>query len=130
MASGMSDPRPLSPHLGVWRWHITMATSILHRASGFANAFGMILLVYWLGSIAAGPGAYAAAEGLLLSWFGRVVLFGFTLSISFHLVNGVRYLFWDSGVGLSPKTASATSWLNLVLALVLTALIWAGAYAL
>ncbi len=134
MASEQTTPSrpaaaPLSPHLQVWRWHPTMATSILHRASGVANYAGAFVVVFWLMALALGPDAYAAAEGLLLSPLGRVVLFGFTLSVVYHLLNGVRHLVWDAGKGFSPGVANAVSVLILIAAAGLSVGIWLAAYA-
>jgi len=104
-----SKERPLSPHLQVWRWHITMATSIFHRATGVALYVGALIAAGWAMALAAGPAAYVAYMGCLGSPLGLLVLFGLTLSIFFHLANGVRHLFWDAGEGLSLKTADMTA---------------------
>ena len=87
-----SDPRPLSPHLQVYRWQLTSVMSILHRASGVALAAGAILLVWWLGAASDGPEAYAGVQGFLGSWVGRVLLFGWSLALFYHLCNGLRHL--------------------------------------
>lgn len=128
MASGAPDSRPLSPHLQVWRWHITMLTSILHRATGVALYGGALFLTAWLVALASGPQAYAVVEGFFLGLIGRVILFGFTLALAYHLANGVRHLFWDAGVGFEPKTADATAWAVMAFALVATLGVWAAAY--
>lgn len=124
MAVHWVDTRPLSPHLQIWRWHATMATSILHRFTGFANAAGMILLAIWLVSLAAGPESYALVAGLLWSSPGKLLLGAFTASISFHLINGIRYLFWDGGHGYQPKIATLTAWIAMLGAMVITAFLW------
>ncbi len=134
MASEQSTPSrpaapPLSPHLQVWRWHPTMATSILHRASGVANYVGAFVMVFWLMALALGPEAYAAAETVLLSPLGRFVLFGFTLSVMYHLFNGIRFLIWDTGNGFTPGVASAMSVVILVVSVVATVAVWFAAYA-
>src|ERR1700712_2841440 len=90
-------PRPLSPHLQVWRWHITMATSILHRVTGCAMYVGALVLVGWAVSLASGPDAYVAYTGLMGSLLGKLVMIGFTLCVFFHMANGVRHLVWDIG---------------------------------
>jgi len=123
-----TDSRPLSPHVSIWRWHITMATSIAHRASGVALYAGAILLTVWLAAIAAGPDAYEALRGLLFSLLGRLVLFAFTLAATYHLANGVRHLVWDTGAGFDPKTANAASWFVFAFCLIATLAIWAAAY--
>ena len=108
--AGWTDKRPLSPHLQVWRWHVTMATSIFHRASGTGNTVGAIVFVVWLGALATGPAAYDGLMALLTSPLGLVVMFGITASYSYHLANGIRHLVWDAGRGYDPKTATASGW--------------------
>ncbi|MCG8441843.1 MAG: succinate dehydrogenase, cytochrome b556 subunit, partial [Caulobacterales bacterium] len=74
----------MSPHLQVWRWHVTMATSIAHRASGAGMYFGGLVLVAWLGCVVAGPEAYAVFEDLALSPLGPAALFALTLAVTYH----------------------------------------------
>ena len=119
--------RPLSPHLSVWRWHATMAASILHRLTGVALYGAALILAGWLVALASGPDAYGAFMGLLGSLAGKVVLFGVTVSLFFHLFNGVRHLGWDMGKGLAPATASATAWVAMGLAILAAAGVWIGA---
>lgn len=110
--------RPLSPHLQIWRWHVTMATSILHRATGVANAAALILLLLWIGSLASGAQQYQAFQALIGSLLGKIVLFGCLVSVSYHVANGVRHLFFNLGLGLDKNTASTTGWVVIVLGLV------------
>lgn len=98
--------RPLSPHLQVWRWHLTMATSIFHRATGVALYGGALILAGWAISLASGPANYTFYMQLLGSPLGRVVMFGLTVSLFYHLANGVRHLVWDAGHGLDVKSAN------------------------
>lgn len=125
----LGDERPLSPHLGIWRWTITMALSITHRLTGVALALGAVLLVWWLVALANGPEAYAQAQDLMGSPLGRLVLFCFTLALFFHLLNGLRHLAWDVGLGFSLSAARATSIAVLVLSLALTVAAWFIGYA-
>ena len=101
--------RPLSPHTTIWRWHITMATSILHRATGCALYGGALILAGWAAALAAGPGPFGVYKGLLESFPGKLVMFALTFSIFFHLANGVRHLAWDMGKGFEPRTADMTA---------------------
>ena len=128
MADQKAASRPLSPHLQIYRWPITMGTSILHRVTGFGLALGTLLLMWWLVAAAIGPEAYATFQALAFHWFGRLVLFGFTLALVFHAVNGVRHLFWDFGYGFEVKTANRTGIAVYALTIVLTLVIWAAAY--
>ena len=122
--SSWTDKRPMSPHASIWRWHITMVGSILHRMTGCANYVGAALVVAWLFATAAGPDYYEPLAGVVGSIFGQIVLFGFTLSICYHLLSGLRHLFWDAGAGFNPKFASFMGALILVSSVVLAVAIW------
>lgn len=120
-----SDPRPLSPHLQVYRWQLTSVLSILHRATGIALSIGALLLVWWLAAAAAGPGPYGAFANFIGSWFGLLLLFGWSLSLFYHLCNGIRHLWWDTGHGLELEAVYASGWTVLGATAVLTVLAWA-----
>lgn len=123
-----AKPRPLSPHLQIYRWPVTMGTSILHRITGVGLAFGAVILAWWLVAAAAGPESYAVFESAAFHWFGRFVLFGFTAALMFHALNGIRHLFWDMGYGFAVPTADKTGITVYVLAALTTIAIWIGAY--
>ena len=116
--------RPLSPHLQVYKWQITMTMSILHRASGMILVAGAFGLAWWLLAIAAGGEHYATAAACLASPFGQLALFGFSLALVYHLLNGIRHLLWDAGFGFEIPEFYATGWTVAVLTVVLTAAIW------
>ena len=116
--------RPLSPHLQVYRPQLTSVLSITHRATGVALALGLLLLAYWLLALAGGPESYAGARDLLGSWLGKIILFGFSFALFYHLCNGVRHLFWDAGLGLELKSAYASGWAVVAVSAALTALSW------
>lgn len=116
--------RPMSPHLQVWRWHITMASSIAHRATGVALYVGALILAGWAVALASGPVPYDQYMSLLGSPIGKLVLFGLTVSIFYHLANGVRHLFWDAGEGFTPKTANATAAVAFSFAAVISVIVW------
>lgn len=118
----------MSPHLQVWRWHVTMLTSILHRVTGVGIYLGGLILAAWAISLAAGPEAYAMFLGIMGSWLGKVVLLGMSASLFFHLGNGVRHLIWDFGHGLSKEDASSSSYAVLGFAIAATGAVWAIAY--
>jgi succinate dehydrogenase / fumarate reductase, cytochrome b subunit len=115
--------RPLSPHLQVWRWHVTMATSIFHRATGVALYAGALGVAVWLMAAAAGPGPYGVVQDVINSPIGFLGILGFTLAATFHLANGVRHLVWDAGKGFEPKAANASGWFVIGFAVVATAAI-------
>lgn len=126
----MAQPdRPLSPHLQVYRWQITNTLSILHRLTGVALGVGTLLMAYWLIAIAAGPEAFATAQGLVGSIVGRIILLGFTFALAFHFSNGIRHLFWDSGRGFELSTVHASGWIVVAASAVLTLAIWILGYA-
>ena len=122
--------RPISPHLQVYKPQLTSVLSILHRITGVALAVGTILLVYWLIAAASGPEAFASAEALIGSWLGRILLFGWTFALYFHLTNGIRHLFWDAGFGFELKTVYASGWTVVALAAVLTLVSFVAGFAL
>jgi succinate dehydrogenase / fumarate reductase cytochrome b subunit len=116
--------RPLSPHMQVWRWHLTMLTSILHRATGVALYGGALILAGWAIALASGPANYLFFMTLLGSPLGRVVMFGLTLSIFYHLANGIRHLVWDAGAGLDIKTANLTGAAVIAFSVAATVVVW------
>ena len=121
--------RPLSPHLLVYRPQITSILSILHRMTGVALAFGALVLAYWLSAAAYGPEAFERAQALLGSWFGLVLLLGWTFCLFYHLCNGIRHLLWDAGFGLDLPTLRASGWAVVMASVVLTAALWISALA-
>lgn len=121
--------RPLSPHMQIYRWPLAMALSIVHRATGIVLALGMLLLVWLLLALSNGPESYATARAFCGSWFGLVVLFGWSWALCFHLANGIRHLFWDVGKGYSIQQAKSSGVIVVVASLVLTAAIWACVFA-
>jgi succinate dehydrogenase / fumarate reductase, cytochrome b subunit len=119
--------RPLSPHLQVYRWQITMTMSILHRATGVALAIGAFAVAWWLVAAAGGSAAFDTFRTFAGSLLGRIALFGFSLCLVYHLLNGLRHLLWDTGHGYEIPKLYATGWSVLVLTVVLTAAIWFAA---
>lgn len=122
--------RPLSPHMQVYRWQWTMALSIIHRATGIALAVGALMMVCWLVSVAQGGDAYTALNGFLSSWIGRLMLFGWTWSLLYHLANGIRHLAWDTGSGLELDAARNTGYAATVFSVLGTIALWAAAYSM
>ena len=117
--------RPLSPHLSVYRWQIQMVTSIVHRATGIALAVGTLLVVWGLFALASGPDAFAQVSAFCASWLGQLLLIGWTWSLAFHLLNGIRHLLQDVGLGYAPPTFVRNSWIVTIGSVVLTLLVWA-----
>lgn len=115
--------RPTSPHVWLYRWQIGNTLSILHRITGAALALGLIALSYWFVSLAAGADSYATATRLLSGPIGLAVLLGWTFSFMFHLLNGVRHLFWDAGKGFERPQRHVSGWIAVLGAIALTLLI-------
>jgi succinate dehydrogenase / fumarate reductase cytochrome b subunit len=120
--------RPLSPHLQVYRMTTTMLMSIVHRITGAACYFGTLLLVGWLLAVASGPEAFDTAQAIFGSWFGLLVMFGFTWALVHHSVGGVRHLVWDTGAGLGPKGREAWGLATIIGSVSITLALWAGAF--
>jgi succinate dehydrogenase / fumarate reductase cytochrome b subunit len=116
--------RPLSPHLSIYRWPVTMTLSILHRMTGVALSIGLVVLVALLQSIANGAASYAALADLLTTMPGKILLFGWCFAFFLHLCNGVRHLFWDLGLGFEKRQADLSAWAVIVSATVLTCTYW------
>ena len=118
-------PRPLSPHLGIYRWQIGNTLSILHRATGIALAFGLVALAFWLVSLAGGEDSYRRAYRVFASPIGVLLLAGWSFAFFYHLFNGLRHLFWDVGWGFERRQRHASGWFAVIGAVASTAALWA-----
>ncbi|MEO5623603.1 MAG: succinate dehydrogenase, cytochrome b556 subunit [Dokdonella sp.] len=116
--------RPLSPFITVYRWQIQMVTSILHRITGVALALGTLVLVWAVLALASGPAAYAQVMGFCASWIGVIMVLGWTWALSFHLLNGIRHLLQDIGLGFEIPQFVRNGWLATIGSFVLTVLVW------
>ncbi len=116
--------RPLSPHLQIYRWPLSMATSILHRVSGVALAVGTLLLVWWLAAAAASDDAYATVSWFLRSWLGVICLLGWIAALWYHFLNGIRHLVWDAGFGFAKPQIDSSTYFVLGATAALTLLTW------
>jgi succinate dehydrogenase / fumarate reductase cytochrome b subunit len=123
-----SAKRPLSPHLQVYRPQLTSILSITHRLSGVALSLGTLLLVYWLAAAAAGPEAFESAQSFIGSFLGRLLLFGWTIGLFFHLCNGIRHLFWDVGLGFELDDVYRSGWTVVVATAVFSLVTWIVGY--
>ena len=120
----MARERPISPHLQVYKPQITSVLSIFHRITGVALTFGLILLVAWIFTLSLGEEYFQYFVMFIKSWFGLLILFGFTFALNYHLCNGIRHLFWDAGYGYEIETVHKSGLAVLVVSCVLTMLIW------
>ena len=122
--------RPLSPHLQVYRPQITSVLSILHRFAGIVLALGTLHLVYWIVAAAGGAETFAAAQAFTASWLGRLLLFGWTIALFYHLTNGIRHLLWDAGFGFELHQVTLSGVAVLIATAVLTVVAWMAGYGL
>ena len=115
---------PLSPHLQIYRWHISSLLSITHRISGVINLLALILIFFWLMALSFGENNYELFLLTINSFVGKFILIGFTWSMSFHLLSGIRHLAWDLGYGFEIKTANISGIIVIISSLVLTIIFW------
>ena len=124
MAETRRAERPLSPHLQIYRWTVTMTVSVLHRITGAALYFGVVLLLWWLLAAAISDSAFETVESVFSHWLGELVLFGFSWALIHHMLGGIRHLIWDTGRGLDLRSANQLAWANIGGSIVLTVLLW------
>ncbi len=126
----MSTPqRPLSPHLGIYRWQLTMALSILHRMSGVFLSVGAVIMVVVLAAIASGSSQFETVQSWLAHPIGLLLLVAWSFALYLHLANGVRHLIWDAGVALEKNTANRSGLFVIAFAVLATAATWALAWS-
>ncbi len=123
-----SNNRPLSPHLDVYKLPLSALLSIVHRGTGAFLSVGSIALVCWLMALAEGPEAFASAQAFFGSFFGILILFGWTFALFFHLANGIRHLVWDAGYCFEKEAVEKSSLVVLGAAGFLTVLVWIVAF--
>ncbi len=119
-----NNSRPLSPHLQIYRWQLTMFLSILHRITGFGLAMGAFLAVWWLMAALGGANSFDRFHDFTHSLIGQLMLAGWLFSLSFHFLNGLRHLVWDTGRWLTLKGAYASGYAVLFGAIAMTAALW------
>ena len=117
--------RPLSPHLGIYRFTLTMAMSIAHRITGAGLYVGMLLLAWFLLAASMDASAFAYFSGFIQSIFGRLILIGFTWALFHHLLGGVRHLIMDAGYGMEHPEREHLAQATLIGGLALTLVVWA-----
>lgn len=128
----MSNTRPLSPHLSVYRWRVNMLQSTLHRLTGLFLCVGAMLVAWGLVAAATGEGAWRVFADFCASWFGVLLLVLWTWSLLFHLCNGIQHLVRDTGKNFGPPTRDrthnpvywSTGWIVIGVSVALTILVW------
>jgi len=124
----LAASRPLSPHLQVFRFILTMAMSIVHRMTGGFLYVGTVFVAIWLIAAASGPEWFARVDGVYQSWIGRLILLGLVWSLIHHAIGGVRHFIWDLGYGFDKKTADRMALFNLVAGVALTGVVAIAAF--
>ena len=121
----MNDSKnPLSPHLQIYRWQVSSLVSITHRISGIINLLALILIFFWLAVLSLGESNYELFLLIINSFVGKFILIGFTWSMFFHLLSGIRHLAWDMGYGFEVKTANISGVIVIIFSLFLTVIFW------
>ena len=120
----MVKPRPLSPHLQVYRPQLTSVMSIMHRASGAVLATGSLFVALWLVALAAGVAVFNPVADAMQHPLGQLVVFGYSLALVYHGLNGIRHLMWDLRIGLEIKQVYQSGYLVLGLTVLVTATLW------
>ena len=119
-----ANHNPLSPHLQIYRWQISSLLSITHRISGVINLLALILIFFWLVIVSLGESNYESFLLIINSFTGKFILIGFTWSMCFHILSGIRHLAWDLGYGFEIRTANISGIIVIICSLVLTIIFW------
>ena len=119
-----NSKNPLSPHLQIYRWQISSLLSIIHRITGILNLLGLIFISAWISSAGIGENLFECFSVFLKSFIGKFILIGFTWSMSYHLLSGIRHFFWDLGYGYEIKTANISGIIVIASSLLLTVFLW------
>lgn len=128
--ANVTNNRPLSPHLQIYKPIPTMVMSIVHRITGGALYFGTLLVVWWLVAAATGEPYFGWVSWFMGTWFGKLVLFGYTWALLHHMLGGMRHLMWDLGYGFDKHFASRLAKANLIGSVILTVAVWVVGYAI
>jgi succinate dehydrogenase / fumarate reductase, cytochrome b subunit len=118
------NQNPISPHLQIYRWHISSLLSITHRIVGIINLLALILMFFWILTFSLGENDYEFFLLAINSFFGKFILIGFTWSMSFHILSGIRHLAWDMGYGFEIKTANISGIIVIIFSLITTTIFW------
>ena len=120
----MYEKNPLSPHLQIYRWHLSMILSITHRIIGVVNSVAVVLICLWTISLLFGEGNYETIKILFQSFFGKLLIISLSWSFSFHMLSETRHLIWDLGYGFDLKISKITGAITIVGSFALTVLIY------
>ena len=129
MATNVKSNRPLSPHLSIYKPIPTMVASFAHRLTGIALYAGTVLVAWWLIAASIGPDYFDFVQTFMGTWFGRLILFGFTFALMQHMLGGIRHLIWDTGALFDKDTSTKLAYASLAGSVALTLLIWIVGYS-
>lgn len=122
--ANVTNNRPLSPHLQVYKLIPTMVMSIVHRITGGALYFGTLLVVWWLVAAASGEAYFEWANWFMGTAIGRLILFGYTWALIHHMLGGLRHFMWDLGYGFEKHFTTKLVKVSTVVSICLTVLVW------
>ena len=127
--ANVTNKRPLSPHLQIYKPIPTMVMSIVHRITGGALYFGTVLVAWWLIAAASGEEYFNFVNAVFGSFIGRLILFGYTWALVHHMLGGLRHFMWDFGYGFEKSFSTRLAKATLAGSIALTILIWVAGYA-
>ena len=120
----MQNNNPLSPHLQIYKWHISSLLSITHRVVGVINFFALMAICFWAISLFFGENFYRSFENILNTFFGKFLIISLCWTFSFQILNEIRHLLWDAGFGFDLKVAKISGVITLIGSLILTILFY------
>ncbi len=120
----MENKAPLSPHIQIYKWHISSLVSISHRITGVLNIFVLSLICLWVSSLLLGENNYELIQNFLKSFFGKLIIISIIWSFSFQILSEIRHLFWDMGYGFDLKVSQITGIIVILGSFILTVLIY------
>ena len=120
----MENKSPLSPHIQVYKWHVSSLVSIATRITGIINILIITLICFWFAFLLLGESSYELIKLFLNSIFGKFIAIGITWSFSFHIFSEIRHLIMDLGYGFEIKTSNLTGMIVIIFSFILTILIY------
>ena len=120
----MENKRPLSPHIQIYRWHVSSLVSISHRITGIINIIAITLICFWVSLIFISENNYEMINLFLSSKIGKFIILGLTWSFSFQILSEIRHLIMDLGYGFELKTSKITGLLVMFGSLILTVIFY------
>ncbi len=120
----MENNNPLSPHIQIYRWHISSLVSISHRITGILNIVAITVICFWIASLLLGENSYELTNIFLKSIFGKFIIIGLTWSFSFQILSEIRHLIMDLGYGFELRTTKITGLIVIIGSFIMTVFIY------